>query len=448
MDQFFNEIRKAVHQLELFMLNSSVNLVIFENSKLKTLNTLNGKGAAIRAKVDDKLGQAIVSDFRNPSDIATHIRKLALLGDSAEFSFSDAKTFPEMVLIHDTVKNKRIENIVEDGQKAVELIKERVPGVNVEFIGERTLEDVRIMTSRGADAAYQRMFYSYGIMGEIIENQNILRVAKYSKGIKKPVSVETMADELSQNLIVGRKTVAFKPGKMTVLFAPAALSDVLMAFTEAIDGDMVAKGVSPLCQSIGITILNPQLTILDDPWNTDGIMAAPFDDEGTPTSTKSIVEKGVLKNFLTDRKSAAILNQPPSGNGYRAVPFERYKSFSVGVSTEFSNLVVNAGDTPLDQLRQDIDLGVEIHQINGILLGDLIGGDFSGSLEVAFLIKNGERVGRVKNAMIGGNFYRLFKNQLVALSAEREWTGTFGGCSGALLLPYMRVDGVDISGTD
>ena len=70
---------------------------------------------------------------------------------------------------------------------------------------------------------------------------------------------------------------------------------------------------------------------------------------------------------------------------------------------------MNPGSKPLAELRGDIDMGIEIHQINGILLGDLIGGDFSGSLEVAYLIQNGERVGRIKNAMIGGNFFHHFQ---------------------------------------
>ncbi|MBN2057074.1 hypothetical protein JW905_19260, partial [bacterium] len=153
-------------------------------------------------------------------------------------------------------------------------------------------------------------------------------------------------------------------------------------------------------------------------------------------------------SWTTDRQSAATLGIAPTGNGYRAVPFERYKSFGVGIGTDFSNFVMESGDTPLGELRSGIDYGIEIHQINGILLGDLIGGDFSGSLEAAFLIRDGERVGRVKNAMIGGNFFRLFNEQLAGLSADREWSGTFGGCSGAFLLPYVLAGDVDISGTD
>ena len=49
--------------------------------------------------------------------------------------------------------------------------------------------------------------------------------------------------------------------------------------------------------------------------------------------------------------------------------------------------------------------------------------------------------------MIAGNFFKIFKDQLIGLSKEQEWGGTFGGCSGSFLFPWICVDNVDISGT-
>ncbi|MBN1355792.1 TldD/PmbA family protein [bacterium] len=448
MKALFDSLVKKTDSAELFELDSTVNLIIFESGHLKNLNTLNSKGAAVRAVAGGKLGQAIVSDMRSPGETAERIRKLAEQGDPVSFKFSDAASVPTLNLVDDRIADLGSKEIVELGQEAVEAIKAYDSNVTADFIGERTLDRVRVMTSRGADLHFERLFFSYGISAELIEPQNILRLGKYAKGITPPKTPLETARDVIRDLRIGRNNVSFKPGRMPVLFAPSAMSDVLMAFTGSVDGDLVAKGVSPLSRRMGEQLLDPRISILDDPWHPDGIMSAPFDDEGTPTFRKPLIEKGVLKQFMTDRKSAAALDINPSGNGYRAVPFERYKSFGVGISTEFSNLIIEPGQTQLDRLRAGIRYGIEIHQINGILLGDLIGGDFSGSLEIAYLIENGERTGRVKNAMVAGNFFKIFKDQLVDMSAEQQWSGTFGGCSGSLLLPYILTDGVDISGTD
>ena len=50
--------------------------------------------------------------------------------------------------------------------------------------------------------------------------------------------------------------------------------------------------------------------------------------------------------------------------------------------------------------------------------------------------------------MIGGNFFKIFKNQLEEITSDRQWSGTFGGCSGAFLLPWLRVGDIEISGSD
>ena len=129
------------------------------------------------------------------------------------------------------VVNMPVSRLIEDGEKAVDIIRSYDSDVIVSFIGERTRENVRIMTSRGANADYERMYYSYGVHTELIEEQNILQISKYAKGIRPPRSAEDTAKEIVENLRIGRKNVSFKPGKMTVVFAPTALADVLMAFT-------------------------------------------------------------------------------------------------------------------------------------------------------------------------------------------------------------------------
>jgi hypothetical protein len=51
----------------------------------------------------------------------------------------------------------------------------------------------------------------------------------------------------------------------------------------------------------------------------------------------------------------------------------------------------------------------------------------------------------VKDAMVAGNFYELFRNRLVAFESDREWTGMFGGGVGSFLLPRACLADVDVT---
>jgi len=447
MHDLLDQLKTHTDDAEVFGLESTVNLVMFENNKLKSLTTLNSRGAAVRARVNGKLGQSFTSDLRHPATLAERIRKLAELGDSSDLQFAGPAPYAQFPLTHPSVTELTMEEILADGQEAISLLQSRFPNIMVTLSAERTTDNVQVLTTNGAEGHYERMFLINGIIAELVEGHNILRMTRFRLGTQRPASARDIAADLAADLEIGRKTVPFTPGRHRVIFAPSSLADVLMAFTGAVDADLVARGVSPLTKRMGDQILDPRLSIVDDPHNPTGILSAPLDDEGTPTQRRAIVDRGVLRSFIADRNAAGRLGISPTGNAWRVTPFERYKSFSAGLSIDFSNLVVEGGDIAKDDLYRDTQLGIEVHQINGILLGDLIGGDFSGSLEIAFLVRNGERIGRIKDAMIAGNFFSLFKDQIIGISREQAWGGIFGGVSGSFQVPWIAVDNVEIAGT-
>jgi PmbA protein len=224
-----------------------------------------------------------------------------------------------------------------------------------------------------------------------------------------------------------------------------ALADVLMAFLPAANGKTVAKGMSPLKDKLGRQILDKRITIVDDGLHPDGVCSQPFDDEGLPVRRKNIVKEGVLTTFVNDLKSASQLGAEPTGNGTREKPLERQKTFAAPPSPNVWNVVMEKGSTSYEEMVKGTDLGVEIHSISGILLGNLINGDFSGTLDMAFKIEKGERVGRVKDVMVSGNFYDLFNGRVIDLEASQSWTGSFGGDVGAYLLPHVWLEDVDFA---
>jgi PmbA protein len=85
-----------------------------------------------------------------------------------------------------------------------------------------------------------------------------------------------------------------------------------------------------------------------------------------------------------------------------------------------TNLIFEAGETPLADMIARIDHGLWVQNALGVGQGNVISGAFSNPLSLAYKIEKGEIVGRVKDVSISGNVYDLLQ-QVAAVSRETEW---------------------------
>jgi PmbA protein len=83
------------------------------------------------------------------------------------------------------------------------------------------------------------------------------------------------------------------------------------------------------------------------------------------------------------------------------------------------SLEVAPGRRKGEELLAGIENGIYLRSLIGYGQSNLINGDFSSNVALGFRIKNGKIVGRVKNTMIAGNIYELFRKG-VELSSDRD----------------------------
>ena len=99
------------------------------------------------------------------------------------------------------------------------------------------------------------------------------------------------------------KSVETKTGK--VILTQFALQELLTyTLINAIRADSVQRGQSPFKEKIGEKVASENLTIYDDGLFAGGLRTWAFDGEGVPHQKTTIIEKGVLRNFLYDHYSA------------------------------------------------------------------------------------------------------------------------------------------------
>jgi hypothetical protein len=123
------------------------------------------------------------------------------------------------------------------------------------------------------------------------------------------------------------------------------------------ESDLVKTAASPLAGLIGATITATTLDIADDPTRADLAGAFSHDDEGVEARPIPLVESGVLRNFLCDRKGARQLAGRP-GRGRRA-------SWNRPPVTRQSNLVISPGKYLPEELESDLEHALVVTRLGG-----------------------------------------------------------------------------------
>ena len=96
--------------------------------------------------------------------------------------------------------------------------------------------------------------------------------------------------------------VVFKSGQ--------ASASLLSALSALMSGKTVFDGLSLFKDSLGKRVFSEAFHLYDDPFALWGGYSKPFDGEGFSTEKTSLVEKGVLKNYLTSSFFARTLKVP------------------------------------------------------------------------------------------------------------------------------------------
>ncbi len=204
--------------------------------------------------------------------------------------------------------------------------------------------------------------------------------------------VEDMLFDLGHS----RKTAKAEGGVVTLVIPPMAIGAFLSPLAMAVNGRNVYKGTSPLRDSLHEKCFAGNVSILDDPHIDYMPTSSPFDNDGIPTSRRMVVENGVLNCFLYDYDTACMAGAEPTGNDYCS-PW---------------TMLLSPGDKPSQELIRSVENGIYVKELLGFGQTNMANGDFSANLALGFLIRGGEIVGRVKDAMIAGNIFQLLKGDV------------------------------------
>ncbi|UCH63519.1 MAG: TldD/PmbA family protein [Fidelibacterota bacterium] len=164
-------------------------------------------------------------------------------------------------------------------------------------------------------------------------------------------------------------------------------------------------------------IASEKFTVIDDPFLEKGLGSRYFDGEGLVAKKRTLIEKGVLRQYFVDNYYGRKLGLEPT-------------------SGSWGNLVFQQGSESLKELIKHLDKGI---LVTGFIGGNSNSttGDFSFGI-VGQLIEKGEVVQSVNEMNISGNA-KEFWNRLAAVGNDPYPYSS-------LRVPSMLFEDVDFSG--
>ena len=254
----------------------------------------------------------------------------------------------------------------------------------------------------------------------------------------------TKLEQIADNSLEMLEAKKPPSGKFTVIADPSMAGVIAHeSFGHGLEADQVLRGRSYLKEKLNKKVASEICGIFDTPYIENKLGSYFFDDEGIKAGKNNLVEDGILKNFIYDRRTASVLNATPQGNGRR-------QDYAHVVHPRMSNTYFQPGDYDLDEMISEIKEGVIVnHSYFG--MEDPIGGGMQCTSKKGYLIENGEKTKLLKGIALSGYVLDVLQNIDAISNNPTEFHGGMCGKGHADGVPvtdggsYIRIKEVLIS---
>ena len=279
----------------------------------------------------------------------------------------------------------------------------------------------------GMQTGYQSMGHTVGF--EIFDTVDVEELAR-------DAARQAITKLLARPAPSGTMPVVIKNGSGGVLFHEAC--------GHGLEADLVAKDASVYAGKIGQLVANPLVTLVDDgtmpgEWGTLG-----YDDEGHITQRNTLIEDGVLTDYMWDHIRARNEGRRGSGNGRR----QSYQHLPMVRMT--NTFVLDGPDTPEDIISSTPN-GVYVAKLGGGSVNTATG-DFVFGMTEAYLIEDGKITEPLREGNLIGNGPKVLRDiDMLANDFAMGNPGTCGKDGQGVPVgdgqPTMRVKELTIGGT-
>ena len=161
---------------------------------------------------------------------------------------------------------------------------------------------------------------------------------------------------------------------------------------------------------------------------TGGFGTSPFDAEGLPTRRTVLVERGILKNYVTNTYTGRKLGIPSTANASRGL--------AGNPGTGSHNFFLEPGALTPEEIIASVPSGLYVTSVMGFGV-NLVTGDYSQGAS-GLWIEHGELSYPVEEITIAGNLKDIYRN-ITAVGNDLHFRGSSA-------VPTLLVEGMTIAG--
>jgi TldD protein len=443
----------AIDSADIYFQVSEQSTWSLEDSIIKKGTYTIDKGVGVRAVAGEKTGFAYSDDIMLTAltDAADAAKSIAQRGQQGQLQIASSKLItPRYPAIDPQSSIEDIDNIrlLQQIDALARGLDKRVKHVMASI--SSVYEVIYLMHSDGTVAGDVRPLVRLNV-SVIIEESGRFEQG-YAGGGGRYSAKEMMESGLAERLtreavrvgLVNLEATASPAGMMTVVLGPGWPGILLHeAIGHGLEGDFNRKGTSAFSGRIGERVAAKGCTVVDDGTLEKRRGSLTVDDEGTPSQCTTLIEDGILKNYMQDKLNAKLMGMEPTGNGrresYAHVPMPR--------------TYMLAGKHTPEEIVASVEKGLYAVNFGGGQV-DITSGQFVFSASEAYLIENGRITRPVKGAtLIGSGPDVLTRVSMIGNDLKLdEGVGTCGkegqNVPVGVGQPTLKIDGITVGGTE
>jgi TldD protein len=232
-------------------------------------------------------------------------------------------------------------------------------------------------------------------------------------------------------------------GTYTVVLASDAGGTLIHeSVGHGLEADLNLKGMSVYSGRLGQKVASELITVVDDGTDPGKRGTQAMDDEGTQTHRTVLIENGILKTYLSDKKHARKLGIAESGNGRR----ESFRHLPI---CRMTTTMIARGTSDPAAILASVPDGIFVKGMGGGQV-DVVSGNFAFEITECYRIRDGKQAEPLRGATLVGQGPKLMSEIDMVGSDLGYSVGTCGkdgqGAPVADAQPTLRIPSVVVGG--
>jgi TldD protein len=425
--------------------------IVMEESKFKSGLYGISQGAGVRVISGNRTGYAYTDEISEEkllraAEVASYVAKG---GDPVKIADINDKNLRSYITVEQPLGEVADEKRIEIIKRADQAARDYDPRIKMALIDYS--DEVRGRVIANSEGVYLRdelplLFFTVQTMSDNGSKRHMARERlSYHSGFE--MFVNKTPETVARN--AAREAVAMLDAED----APAGMMDVVMqngwggvlaheAVGHPLEADNIAKNIGAFTGKVGQKVASDVFTMVDDGTLPNFRGTINYDDEGSPAKRNVLIEKGVLKGYMTDVLSAKQLSMERTGNGRR-------ESFRYIPIPRMTNTFIEKGESNPEDILASTKKGIYVQSLSGGSVNPVTG-VFNFTCREAYLIENGKKTRPIKGATLIGSCMDVISN-IDAVGNDLDFgPGICGkGQSAEVSVgqPTVRIRGINVGGS-